>query len=133
MSTTTEQPAAAEGQADELLNEQIWTGKIFSDGWVDAPETIEVTEPATGEVLGTAGAADAAAVARACKSAAAAQREWAQTPFIERVAVVRRAGRRWSATARRYWGGWSARADRSRPRPTTRSAPRSASSTWRRR
>jgi NAD-dependent aldehyde dehydrogenases len=92
MSTTTEKPAAAEGQADELLNEQIWTGKIFSDGWVDAPETIDVTEPATGEVLGTAGAADAAAVARACKSAAAAQREWAQTPFTERVAIVRKAG-----------------------------------------
>jgi benzaldehyde dehydrogenase (NAD) len=92
MSTTTEKPAVAEGQADELLAEQVWSGKIFSDGWVDAPETIEATEPATGEVLGAAGAADAAAVTRACESAAAAQREWAATPFTERVAVVRRAG-----------------------------------------
>jgi len=92
MSTTTEQPAATNGQVEQLLVEQQWTRKIFSDGWVDAPETIDVIEPATGEVLGTAGAADPAAVARACESAAAAQREWAQTPFIERVAVVRRAG-----------------------------------------
>jgi benzaldehyde dehydrogenase (NAD) len=91
MSTTTEKPAAAD-QAGELLAEERWSGKIFSNGWVDAPGTIEVTEPATGDVLGTAGAADAATVARACESAAAAQREWAQTPFSERVAIVRKAG-----------------------------------------
>lgn len=92
MSTTTEKPAAAESEAGDLLVEHDWSGKIYSDGWVDAPQTIDVTEPATGEVLGSAGAADAAAVARACESAAAAQREWAQTPFNERVAIVRRAG-----------------------------------------
>ncbi len=92
MSTTTEKPAAAEAQNGELLVEQDWSGKIFSDGWVDAPQTLDVTEPATGEVLGTAGAADAAAVARACESAAAAQREWAATPFSERIAIVRKAG-----------------------------------------
>ncbi len=92
MSTTTEKPAAAEGQVDELLAEQLWSGKIFSNGWVDAPETIEVTEPATGDVLGTAGGADAAAMARACESAAAAQRDWAATLISERVAIVRKAG-----------------------------------------
>jgi benzaldehyde dehydrogenase (NAD) len=92
MSTTTETPAAAEQQPEELMAEQRWSGKIFSDGWVDAPQTIEVTEPATGDVLGTAGAGDAVAVARACESAANAQREWAQTPFSERVAIVRAAG-----------------------------------------
>lgn len=89
MSTTTEKPAAAEQENEELLVEQQWTGKIFSDGWVDAPTTIEVTEPATGDVLGTAGGGDADAVARACESAAAAQREWAAAPFSERVEVVR--------------------------------------------
>ena len=79
-------------EAQSLLgDEQVWTGRIFSDGWTDAPETIEVTEPATGEEIGTAGAGDAAAVARAAASAARAQREWAATPFSERVAVVRRA------------------------------------------
>lgn len=77
---------------EDLLNEQDWTGKIFSDGWVDAPETIETTEPATGEVLGTAGVANAASVAAATKSAAHAQRAWAALPIDERVAIVRRAG-----------------------------------------
>jgi benzaldehyde dehydrogenase (NAD) len=77
---------------EDLLNEQDWTGKIFSDGWVDAPETIETTEPATGEVLGTAGVANAASVAAAAKSAAHAQRAWAALPIDERVAIVRRAG-----------------------------------------
>jgi benzaldehyde dehydrogenase (NAD) len=75
----------------ELLNEQEWTGKIFSDGWVDAPETIETTEPATGDVLGTAGVANAASVASAAKSAARAQREWAALPMTARVAVLRKA------------------------------------------
>jgi benzaldehyde dehydrogenase (NAD) len=79
-------------QTDVLLDEATWTGRIFSDGWVDAPETSENTEPATGEMLGTAGAGNAEAVAKAAASAAEAQREWAATPFTERVAVVRRAG-----------------------------------------
>jgi benzaldehyde dehydrogenase (NAD) len=78
-------------QSDVLLDEATWTGRIFSDGWVDAPETIESTEPATGEVLGTAGAGNADAVAKAASSAARAQREWAATPISERVGVVRRA------------------------------------------
>jgi len=84
--TVTEAPAAT------LLDESRWTGKIYSDGWVDAPATIETVEPATGDVLGSAGGGDAASVARAAKSAAAAQREWAATPLTERAAIVRRAG-----------------------------------------
>jgi len=74
-----------------LLDEARWSGKVFSDGWVDAPETIEATEPATGDSLGSAGAANAETVARAAESAARAQREWAATPIADRVAVVRRA------------------------------------------
>jgi benzaldehyde dehydrogenase (NAD) len=88
MTTTQQAPETAQ---ENLLDEQQWTGKIFSDGWVDAPDTIPVTEPATGEELGSAGGANADTVARATESAAAAQREWAATPFSERVAVVRRA------------------------------------------
>jgi benzaldehyde dehydrogenase (NAD) len=87
MSATT----AAE-QVGNLLDEQEWTGKIYSDGWVDAPVQIETVEPATGEVLGTAGGGDAETVARAAASAAAAQREWAATPFAERAAIGKRAG-----------------------------------------
>ena len=81
-----------EQAVEDLLNEQDWTGKIFSDGWVDAPETIETIEPATGDVLGIAGVANAASVAAAAKSAARAQRDWAATPMAERVAIMRRAG-----------------------------------------
>ncbi len=84
--TTTEQAV------EDLLDEQDWTGKIFSDGWVDAPESIDTIEPATGEVLGRVGIADAASVAVAAKSAARAQRAWAATPMAERIAIVRRAG-----------------------------------------
>jgi benzaldehyde dehydrogenase (NAD) len=87
MSTTT----APEVQVENLLDASQWTGKIYSDGWVDAPVTIETVEPATGDVLGVAGAGDAAAIARACASAAAAQPAWAALPATERTAVVRRA------------------------------------------
>ena len=89
MSATTEVEAGAEVQS--LLDQSQWTGKIYSDGWVDAPVQIETTEPATGEVLGTAGGGDPETIARAASSAAAAQRAWAETPFADRVAVVRRA------------------------------------------
>ena len=84
--------SATEQAVENLLNEDDWTGKIFSDGWVDAPETVEIVEPATGESLGVAGVANAASVAAATKSAAKAQRAWAATPLGERIAIVRRAG-----------------------------------------
>ena len=84
--------SATEQAVENLLNEEDWTGKIYSDGWVDAPETVETIEPATGEVLGVAGVANAASVAAATKSAAKAQRAWAATPLSERIAIVRRAG-----------------------------------------
>ena len=84
--------SATEQAVENLLNEEDWTGKIYSDGWVDAPATLEVTEPATGASLGLAGLADAASVAAATKSAAAAQPAWAATPLSERIAIVRRAG-----------------------------------------
>ncbi len=74
----------------ELIGGVDWSGKIYSDGWVDAPDTVDTLEPATGEVLGTAGVADGAIVTAAAKSAARAQREWAALPITERVAVIRR-------------------------------------------
>ncbi len=89
--TVTAEPVEAGTEVENLLDEQQWTGKIYSDGWVVAPAKIETTEPATGEVLGQAGGGDAKTIARAAKSAAAAQVEWAATPFTKRVAVVKRA------------------------------------------
>ena len=88
--TTTAQPAVS-GTADSLLDPQQWTGRIYGDGWIDAPAALETFEPATGELLGTAGAADVDVVARASASAARAQVEWAQVVATERTAVVRRA------------------------------------------
>jgi benzaldehyde dehydrogenase (NAD) len=74
-----------------LADESTWSRRIYSDGWVDAPTTIESTEPATGEVLATAGAGNAEAVASAAASAARAQPEWVATPISERMAIIRRA------------------------------------------
>src|SRR6266542_782550 len=91
MSATTETVEAAGAEVESLLDEQQGTGKICSGGWVGAHVQIETSEPATGEVLGTAGGGDPETIARAAKSAAAAQRAWAETPFTDRVAVVRRA------------------------------------------
>ncbi len=86
--TVTHEPETA---VESLLDGSRWTGKIYSDGWVDAPVEIETVEPATGEVLGAAGGGDPETIARAAVSAARAQPAWAQTPFTDRVAVVRRA------------------------------------------
>jgi benzaldehyde dehydrogenase (NAD) len=74
----------------EFLDESIWTGRIYGDGWSDAPATIEVQQPATGEVIATAGVADRAAVRAAAASAAKAQPEWARTSFVERARILRR-------------------------------------------
>ena len=84
--------SATDVAVERLLDESQWTGKIYSNGWVDGPTQIETIEPATGEVLATAGGGDAASIARAAASAAKAQRAWAATPFADRAAVVRRAG-----------------------------------------
>jgi len=92
MGATTERPAAATGErVGRLLDPRRWTGRVFSGGWVDAPAAIQVAEPATGEALGLAGAADYTTVAAATAVAAREQPAWAATPMGERVAVVRRA------------------------------------------
>jgi benzaldehyde dehydrogenase (NAD) len=92
MTVAPEKDTAPEIQVEDLLHEEQWTGKIFSDGWVDAPVQIETVEPATGELLGRAGGGDPKTIARAAKSAATAQPAWAATPFNQRVAIIRRAG-----------------------------------------
>ena len=131
MSTTADQDTAPAPAADELLAAGRWTGKIYSDGWVDGASTIDSIEPATGDTLASTGVGDAGTVARAATSAAAAQREWAQTPITERVAVVRRA-----AEAARAPPGRDREMDRARvgldPAEGRRRghAPRSGSSTW---
>ncbi|WP_327585633.1 benzaldehyde dehydrogenase [Nonomuraea sp. NBC_00507] len=77
-----------------FLDPKIWTGLVFDGGWTasragDAP----VVEPATGNELGRAGTAGADDVAAAALRARQEQRAWAATPYEERAAVLRRAGR----------------------------------------
>ncbi|MFV2196417.1 aldehyde dehydrogenase family protein [Nocardiopsis sp. LOL_012] len=70
-----------------------FTSAIFTGAWTraqggDAP----VVSPATGEVLGRTGIANADDVHHAATRAARAQREWAAASFEERAAVLRRVG-----------------------------------------
>ncbi|MER6418066.1 benzaldehyde dehydrogenase [Streptomyces sp. NPDC001137] len=75
-----------------LLDNDVWSKKFLSDGWQDATREHQVTEPATGAQLGTAGLATPEDVRRAATRAAEAQRSWAATPPQQRAAVLRRAG-----------------------------------------
>jgi benzaldehyde dehydrogenase (NAD) len=66
-------------------------GKIWDGGWRDAPESLEVIEPATGNSLGSVGAGDAGEVHKAAAAAAAAAPDWAARPASERAAILRAA------------------------------------------
>lgn len=72
-------------------NDHPWNGRIYSDGWKAGEAGVrDVVEPATGQVLARCGVASAADVMRAALSAKSAQRRWAQMPFEERAAILRR-------------------------------------------
>ncbi|MGW9405343.1 benzaldehyde dehydrogenase [Arthrobacter sp. NPDC055585] len=76
-----------------LLATSIWHGKIHTDSWTSGSAgLLDITEPATGHVLGSVGAADRADALAAASRAADAQRTWAQAKPEERAAVLRRAG-----------------------------------------
>lgn len=77
-----------------LLDSNVWHGKIYTaDGWVagGAGEIVSY-EPATGEALGSVGAASADDVYASARAAAAAQVEWANTNYEVRAAILRKAG-----------------------------------------
>src|SRR5436305_8405824 len=83
-----------------LMNPETWSGKIFDGEWVaPAGGEISVIEPATGSTLGTVGRAGASDVERAAQRAAEAQRDWAQTPFLARAEILRRAAGLWQQHA----------------------------------
>jgi benzaldehyde dehydrogenase (NAD) len=89
-----------------LLDPEIWTDKLFGEAWHPARGgSYRVTEPATGEELGSAGRAGAADVELAGRWAARAQRAWAVRPYTERAAVLRRAGDLFLAHAEEI-GAW---------------------------
>ena len=92
MSATTEVEAAG-SEVESLLDEQLWTGKIFSDGWVDAPDADRDHRARDGRGARNGRrrrSRDDRAERRSRPQPP--QRAWAATPFAERVAVVRRAG-----------------------------------------
>ncbi|HEX4021531.1 MAG TPA: benzaldehyde dehydrogenase [Acidobacteriaceae bacterium] len=69
--------------------ETVWTNKLYSDGWrAGSAGTIDVIEPATGEVLATVGAASPNEVATAAKSALVAQAKWAAMLPNDRAAIL---------------------------------------------
>ncbi|PWB97659.1 benzaldehyde dehydrogenase [Salinibacterium hongtaonis] len=82
-----------------LLDAEIWNEKLFTGEWVTRSESLDVTEPATGNLLGRVGIASVDDVFAAAKRAAVAQREWAAKRPEERAAVMRRAGSLWEEHA----------------------------------
>lgn len=78
-----------------LLENGLWNGKVFVDGWTEAKDTYDVREPATGRTLGALGLADSDDVLRAAERASSAQKAWAVVAPQERAAVLRRAGDLW--------------------------------------
>lgn len=74
-----------------LIDGDALAGKVFSGGWRAAAGVADVTEPATGKTLTSAGVADAADIARAVAAASRAQPAWGAAPPAERAAVLRRA------------------------------------------
>ena len=71
-----------------LLRQQV----LIAGRWVDADDrrTISVTNPATGEGLGTVPSCGAAETTRAIEAADVAQRAWRDEPAKARAAVLRR-------------------------------------------
>jgi benzaldehyde dehydrogenase (NAD) len=75
-----------------LLDSAEWTGRIFTGKWEPAyGGTLASVEPATGQTPAEVGLADAQDITNACRTARAAQPEWAATPGPERAALLRRA------------------------------------------
>ncbi len=72
--------------------EEDWTDKVYSGGWrAAAAGSIDVIEPATGNVLARVGRAVAADVEAAAESAGQAQAAWAGLPVRRRAEVFRKA------------------------------------------
>ncbi|GGN96666.1 aldehyde dehydrogenase [Actinoplanes lobatus] len=93
-----------------FLDDKLWTGNIFIGGeWRPGRGgAYDVTEPATGTVLGRIGRATAEDVTEAAGSAAEAQRAWAATPHTKRAAVLRRAAQLWTEHGEEI-AGWNVR------------------------
>ena len=99
MSLPSQHPAAAEVSP-------VWSGKIFNGDWIDGRGgAMDVVAPATGQVIGTVGAATTADLDAAVASAREAQREWASLPYDQRAKVFRTAAALLEARPERL-AGW---------------------------
>ena len=77
---------------DGIFARSIWSGKIFNGQWAEPRGgEVQVTETATGALLGIVGLANAEDVASATRRAAQAQPAWADTPVEQRAACRRTA------------------------------------------
>ncbi|MET8131835.1 aldehyde dehydrogenase family protein [Streptomyces sp. NPDC005251] len=76
-----------------LLDPTTWQSRPLSG------DAYTVTEPATGESLGTVTLAAAEDIATAARTSGGVQAEWARTPHFVRAAVLRRAGDLFAAHA----------------------------------
>ena len=74
-----------------LLDPAVWSGKLFDGTWRPSGGTLTTVEPATGDEVGTVGAATLADVEGSVAKAVAAQRDWAAVGYAERARVLRRA------------------------------------------
>ena len=73
-----------------LTPDELWTGKIFSNGWKKPGlGTEDVIEKATGKKLGETGIASPADILTAATSAHKAQKEWAKIPGPKRGDILR--------------------------------------------
>ena len=80
-------------EALSFLDSKRWQGRIYGPAWAASQGgVVDVVEPATGETLTRVGLANAADIAAACETAAAAQPAWAAMAPRERAAIMRRAG-----------------------------------------
>lgn len=73
------------------VDEKAWEGRVYSNGWQASKNTLEVREPATGDLLTEVGLANADDIAQAAIKARDAQKEWAKMPFAARADVFRKA------------------------------------------
>lgn len=77
--------------AATLKDKSLFRQECYIAGkWVGSKETIDVTNPATGEVIGTIPALGKTETADAIKAAEAAQKQWAATPAKQRGIILRR-------------------------------------------
>lgn len=81
-----------DGSHASFLDENVWNGKIYVTGWVDAKGgTQQITAPADGALVGTVGNATAADLSEAAAAAAKAQPAWEATAPEARAAILNKA------------------------------------------